>query len=183
MNVYVGELRPIAPSYLGQLLELFLNLLVALSLSLDATHVERLSSTLADDHQIPRMVSTQIMAWFGEITEGKWKVDVESVMKEVGLGILRQHKVRCRVGMSSHNGQLIFFQDEPIEKDILLAKWKTLVGDTFESFVSLSLLSVSSFKQSASIVVVLIAHASGKLPCITERHRYADLLPRFLPSS
>lgn len=123
------------------------------------------------------------MSWFGEITTGKWKVDVESVMKEVGLGILRQHKVRCRVGMSSHNGQLIFFQDEPIEKDILLAKWKTLVGDTFESFVSLSLLSVSSFKQSASIVVVLIAHASGKLPCITERHRYADLLPRFLPSS
>lgn len=56
--------------------------------------VEDLCSALSDDHDIPRTVSTQVMSWFGEITEGRWKMNVEGVVKEVGLGILRNHRVR-----------------------------------------------------------------------------------------
>ena len=33
------------------------------------------------------------MSWFGDVKGGKWAVDVGGVAKEVGLGILRNHKV------------------------------------------------------------------------------------------
>lgn len=35
------------------------------------------------------------MGWFGEMNlgEGRWKMDVESVVREVGLGTLRHYKV------------------------------------------------------------------------------------------
>ncbi|KAF8974485.1 sister chromatid cohesion protein Dcc1 [Flammula alnicola] len=105
-----NELRPIAPSYLNRLLELILNLLVSLSMKHTSVSVEELSSALADEHEVARGVSTQIMSWF-------------AVVKEVGLGILRNHR------------------HEPIERDELLSKWKTQVGDTFESLVSLTLLA------------------------------------------
>ncbi|KAJ7179056.1 sister chromatid cohesion protein Dcc1 [Mycena filopes] len=65
---------------------------------------------------ISRTVSTQVMEWFGEVRDGVWTMDI-------GLGILRQHK------------------DEPIEKDMLLGRWKSAVGDTFEARVALPLLS------------------------------------------
>ncbi|KAG6869263.1 hypothetical protein C0993_000016 [Termitomyces sp. T159_Od127] len=120
--VYNGELRPIAPAYLDHLLELFLTVLVALSLSHESASVEAMSSSLADDHQVPRPISTQIMSWFGEIEDGKWKMNVNALIKEVGLGILRHH--------------------QPISQDELIAQWKLLVGDTFTSKVNLELLSV-----------------------------------------
>jgi sister chromatid cohesion protein DCC1 len=89
-----GELRPIAPSYLSSLLELILNLLVSLSLPYNSASVGELSSTLADEHEVARAVSTQVMSWFGIIQEGKWNMDINSVLKEMGLSILRQHKVK-----------------------------------------------------------------------------------------
>ncbi|KAG5648993.1 hypothetical protein DXG03_000342 [Asterophora parasitica] len=92
LNIH-GELRPIAPSYLNRLLELVLNGLVALSLSYESASVERLSSSLADDHDVPRAISTQVISWFGSIKDGKWKMDVNPLIKEVGLGVLRQHRV------------------------------------------------------------------------------------------
>ncbi|KAF8165271.1 sister chromatid cohesion protein Dcc1 [Crassisporium funariophilum] len=116
-----NELRPIAPSYLTRLLELLLNLLVSLSMQHTSASVESLSSAFVE-HEVPRAVSTQIMVWFGEIKDGKWQMDVKAVVKEIGLGILRDHR------------------HDPIEKEDLLAKWKSLVGDTFESAVSLALL-------------------------------------------
>ncbi|KDR83664.1 hypothetical protein GALMADRAFT_235995 [Galerina marginata CBS 339.88] len=118
-----NELRPIAPAFLNRLLELILNLLVSLSMKHASASVEDLSSALADDHEVSRAVSTQVMSWFGEIKEGKWKMDVEAVVKEVGLGILRNHR------------------HDPIERDDLFARWKSQIGDTFESSVSLNLLS------------------------------------------
>lgn len=55
--------------------------------------VEALSAALADGHEVSRAVSTQIMSWFGEIKDGKWKMDVDALVKEVGLGVLRSHRV------------------------------------------------------------------------------------------
>ncbi|KAJ6539425.1 sister chromatid cohesion protein Dcc1 [Mycena capillaripes] len=123
-----GALRPIAPAFLSSILETILNLLVSQSMSPRAVPVEDVAATLADENEISRAVSTQVMAWFGEIRDGVWEMDVDGVLREIGLGILRQYK------------------DEPIAKDTLLDKWKLAVGDTFEASVTLPLLSVSIAK-------------------------------------
>jgi sister chromatid cohesion protein DCC1 len=88
-----GNLRPISLTYLNQLLELVLNLLVSLSQPHTCASVEDISSALANGHEVPRVVSAQVMSWFGDIHQGKWKIDVDCVIREVGLGILRNHKV------------------------------------------------------------------------------------------
>ncbi|OBZ67045.1 putative sister chromatid cohesion protein DCC1 [Grifola frondosa] len=118
-----GELRPIAPSHLNTILELLLNYLVSLSLPHDAADIKELASALEDDHDIKKSVSTQVMGWFGQVSDGKWKMDVDDVVKGVGVGILRTYK------------------DEPIAQDDFLGKWRKTVGDTFEARVSLNLLS------------------------------------------
>lgn len=92
--LYEDELRPIAPAYLTRLLELILNLLVSLSMKHDAAQVEPLTTALADEHDVSSVVSTQVMQWFGELKDGHWKMDVPAVVREVGLGILRNHRVR-----------------------------------------------------------------------------------------
>jgi len=56
--------------------------------------VEKLCSALAENHEVSRVVSTQIMSWFGEIKDGRWKLEVDAIVKEMGLGILRNHRVR-----------------------------------------------------------------------------------------
>ncbi|KAJ6515809.1 sister chromatid cohesion protein Dcc1 [Mycena sanguinolenta] len=118
-----GSLRPIAPSYLTAILETILNLLVSQSMAPRAVPVEDVAATLTDENEISRAVSMQVMAWFGEINDGVWTMDVESVLKEIGLDILRPYK------------------DEPIPQDMLLDKWRLAVGDTFEASVSLALLT------------------------------------------
>jgi sister chromatid cohesion protein DCC1 len=88
-----GELRPIAPGYLHQVLELLLNVLIALSLPHDAAPVDELVSTLANDHEVAHDVTKQVLSWFGEVDAGKWNMDVKSVVKEIGLNLLRRHRV------------------------------------------------------------------------------------------
>jgi sister chromatid cohesion protein DCC1 len=91
-----GFLRPISKDYLKTLLELVLNLLASLSLPPDAIPIDDLVSSLAQDHEVPRVVSMQLLAWFGDVDEacGIWKMDVSAVVKEVGIGLLRHHRVR-----------------------------------------------------------------------------------------
>ncbi|KAF8238753.1 hypothetical protein L208DRAFT_1354508 [Tricholoma matsutake] len=149
-----GKLQPIAPSYLSLLLELILNLLVSLSLPYDGASVEELSSTLADEHEIAKGVSTQVMSWFGNIREGKWSMDINAVSREIGLNILRHHK-------------------NTIKKDELLTKWKSIVGDTFGSSVSVSLLS-GNYLASASDAELISYFPASALP-IEAAPRFADL--------
>ncbi|CAA7259838.1 unnamed protein product [Cyclocybe aegerita] len=153
-----NELRPMTPIYLTHLLELILNLLVSLSMKHTAAPVERLLSALADEHEVSRAVSIQVMYWFGQIKEGKWAMDVPAIVKELGLGILRNHR------------------HEPIEKDELLAKWKSQVGDTFEETVSLDLLSGNYIEAESlgSDEVVLKYFPSSALP-VDPAARFADL--------
>ncbi|KAG5342545.1 hypothetical protein C0989_000673 [Termitomyces sp. Mn162] len=149
------ELRLIAPAYLDHLLELFLNGLVALSLSHESASVEALSSSLADDHEVPRSISTQVMSWFGEIEDGKWKMDVSALTKEVGLGILRHHVY------------------QPISQDELTAKWKTSVGDAFASKVNIELL-LGNYLASINDSESLTYFPASALPVDPVR-RFADL--------
>lgn len=88
-----GSLRPISPGYLCNILELVLNTLITLGLSYKSAPAGELVDALADEHEISRQVSEQVISWFGIITNGRWKMCVDDVVKEVGLGILRSHKV------------------------------------------------------------------------------------------
>ena len=91
-----GALRPLSPSYLHKILELLLMHLVSLSQPHDAAFVLELTQSLEDEHEVRREVTLQVMRWFGEVdaADTLWKIDVEKVVRQVGLGILRQHKVR-----------------------------------------------------------------------------------------
>ncbi|KAF8844679.1 hypothetical protein BDN67DRAFT_894275 [Paxillus ammoniavirescens] len=123
-------LRPIASAHLSTILELLLNYLISLSLSHEAASVEELVSALADDHEIPREVSNQIISWFGVVKEGVWKMDVNALVAEIGLGIIGHYK------------------HDPILETEFMTKWKNAVGDAFESVVSLQLLSGNYLRNS-----------------------------------
>lgn len=86
-----------APVYLTRLLELILNTLVSQSMKYDAAPIEALLTILADEHDIPRAVSEQAMAWFGDTKDGKWSVDILAIVKEIGHGILRNYRVCYQV--------------------------------------------------------------------------------------
>ncbi|KAJ7094684.1 sister chromatid cohesion protein Dcc1 [Mycena belliarum] len=157
-----GALRPIAPAYLATILETILNYLVSQALTRQqAVSEEDVAATLADENEISRAVSTQVMEWFGEVSDGMWTMDVEAVVREIGLGILRQHK------------------DEPVAKDTLLDKWKDAVGDTFEAKVSLPLLSGNYLVSPASGIngsdtMMLTYFPCSALP-IDPASRFVDL--------
>jgi len=67
--------------------------MVSLSLPSDSVPLEQLISVLADEHDIPRTVSIQVMSWFGSIAQGQWKLKLDMLIKEVGLGVLKPHMV------------------------------------------------------------------------------------------
>jgi sister chromatid cohesion protein DCC1 len=90
---YLLDLQPIQPAYLKNILELLLSYLVSMSIPHNAAPVEALLAALSEEHEIPRPVVRQVMSWFGSIHSDLWSVDVDAVLKEVGLGILREHKV------------------------------------------------------------------------------------------
>jgi sister chromatid cohesion protein DCC1 len=89
--------------YLHKILELLLMHLVSLSQPHDAASVLELSQSLEYEHELGREVTLQVMRWFGQVDDAgeRWEMDVEKVVRQVGLGILRQHKVWCKQISSS----------------------------------------------------------------------------------
>lgn len=148
-HLHAGQLRPIASAHLTTILELLLNYLVSLSLPHEQADAEELASALADEHEIPRQVSAQVMSWFGEVKNEKWTMNVDAVMKEVGLSILRYHKVVYipNLHQDSTAPLTLLLQDDPIQENEFIERWKKAVGDTFESSVALGLLSVGTTTQ------------------------------------
>ena len=73
--------------------------LVSLSQSYNSASVVELCRSLEYEHEVRREVTLQVMRWFGEVdaADELWKMDVEKVVSQVGLGILRQHKVGVNV--------------------------------------------------------------------------------------
>ena len=47
------------------------------------------------EHDVRCEVTLQVLYWFGQVGDAdeRWKMDVEKVVRQVGLGILRQYKV------------------------------------------------------------------------------------------
>lgn len=148
----IGTLRPIAASYLSAILELILNSLVSLQQVNDSASVKLLVGALQDDHDVRPQVTRQVMGWFGDVDAHQWKMDVPSVLKQVGMGILRVYRVR-RIICRPLNSLTVYKHDSIDEKEFL-DKWKNAVGDTFASQVDLSLLSV---RRSPAIVTQCIA--------------------------
>jgi len=135
---------------------------VSSSLSHQAAPIEELTSTLEEEHDIKKAVSMQVMAWFGEIDAGLWIMDVSSVVKEIGVGILRAYK------------------DDPINATTILEKWRVAVGDTFADKVAVDLLKgnyleveASSF-QDHSTDPLLVYFPSSELPT-DPAARFSDL--------
>ena len=74
------------------------------------------------------------MHWFGQVddSDGRWEMDVEKVVRQVGLGILRQYKIGFRPHSSIdfnfvHGWYLQSLQSDPISEDELMTKWNTAV--------------------------------------------------------
>jgi sister chromatid cohesion protein DCC1 len=70
-------------------LELLLNSLVFIGLSHEAASVDGLTTVLEIEHEIWR--ERQLITWFGDIS---LENDVDAMMNQVRVGILRAHKVR-----------------------------------------------------------------------------------------
>lgn len=96
--------------------------------------MERLTGTLQREHDISRTVSLQVLRWFGELNAGMWKMNVDEVLSELGLGILRNHK-----------------QNDPIERQVFMDKWREAVGDTFADRVELGLIAGNYLERSSGI--------------------------------
>ncbi|KAN0111869.1 hypothetical protein V8E52_008075 [Russula decolorans] len=113
---------------LHKILELLLVYLVSLSQPHNAASVLELSRSLEFEHEVRREFTLQVMHWFGHVDDAdeRWEMDVEKVVRQVGLGILRQ-----------------YYKSEPISEDEFMTKWNTAVrvGDTFISNTSLNLLT------------------------------------------
>ena len=163
-------LRPLSPSYLQKILELLLMHLVSLSQSRDAASVRELSQSLERDHEVKREVTLQVMRWFGEVDaeNESWNVDVEKVVRQVGLGVLRQYNVGgVRNFFSKHMciNMCDPLQNDQVPEDEFMDKWNTAVGDTFTSSTSLQLLSVSTTIFRLLVIrSSFIRHSPGKLP-------------------
>ena len=96
-----GHLRPLARPYLTRLLESLLNTLVCQGLPLPprAVPAHALVHALEVEHEIPRRVTQQVLPWFGKVeTDGedpRWEMDVNQVVRQIGVGRLMSHKVRA----------------------------------------------------------------------------------------
>ncbi|KAG9316366.1 sister chromatid cohesion protein Dcc1 [Chiua virens] len=152
-----GCLRPVAPAHLNTILELLLNYLVSLSLSHDAAPVDDLVSALVDDHEVPREVSNQIMSWFGQIEANTWKMDVNAVIAEIGLGIIRHHK------------------HDPILETEFMTKWRNAVSDAFASAVSLQLLSGKCLRNPNDVSGATLSYLPASSLPTDPAARFAEL--------
>ncbi|KAI0373427.1 hypothetical protein BV20DRAFT_1100060 [Pilatotrama ljubarskyi] len=148
-----GELRPLAPAYLTTILEVLLNRLVSESLSHANAPVTELLQGL-EEHDIPRDVTRQVMAWFGRFhwPDGleAWEMDADAGVREIGLGILRSHR------------------NDPVAEEDFLAQWRNAVGDTFAERASLALLAGNYLTSTAPLtdppVSLLTYFPSSALP-------------------
>jgi sister chromatid cohesion protein DCC1 len=68
--------------------------LVSLSLPHNAASVLELSRSLEFEHEVRRSVTSQVMGRFGQVDDAdeRWKMEVEKVVRQLGVGILRQYK-------------------------------------------------------------------------------------------
>ena len=113
-------LRPISQSYLNSVLELLLNAIVSMTLSPDAVPVIDIVETLQSEHEVQRDVLLQVLPWFGELdgeVSGRWKMDQRAVVRQLGIGILSDHRVRYFLFLFSSAAFIITYTDQSSRRD------------------------------------------------------------------
>lgn len=103
------------------------------------------------------------MGWFGDVDEYHWRMDAPSMLKQVGVGILRAYRVSCFLPRGSPKS-LTSWKHDPIDENEFLDKWRNVVGDTFASQAELPLLSVRPFRPSRE-ALLFIAVDRGTILC------------------
>ncbi|EJD52739.1 hypothetical protein AURDEDRAFT_158470 [Auricularia subglabra TFB-10046 SS5] len=124
-----GEMRPLERGYLAQMLKLLLNTMVAQSMSADAALVDELILSL-EEHDIPRDVASQILPWFGTVSENHWAANLESIAREIGLSILQS------------------YSDQGVLLDEFLQIWADAMSDSFISAIDMRLLEGNFIQNS-----------------------------------
>ena len=88
-----------------------------------------LSPSLECEHEVRREVTLQVKHCFGQVddSDGRWEMDGEKVVRQVGLGILRQYKIGFRPHSSVdfnfvYGWYLLYLQSDPILEDELMTK-------------------------------------------------------------
>jgi hypothetical protein len=65
-----------------------------LSITPDWVTLIDLADSLQKDDNIPREVTIQLFEWFGHnLGQGKWKLDMPSIVKEIGKEVLSRSEV------------------------------------------------------------------------------------------
>jgi sister chromatid cohesion protein DCC1 len=95
-------LRIVPLQTLAHILLLILDTIVIHSLPHGAVRLFILFDSLSAEHEIPQEITKQVVDWFGVVdsAKGTWKVDVEAIVKHIGLSILSGHKVRYSLLLS-----------------------------------------------------------------------------------
>ncbi|KAF8530392.1 sister chromatid cohesion protein Dcc1 [Hysterangium stoloniferum] len=155
-----GHLRPLSPSFLTQILETILTALVSQGLPLppNPVPIDRLTHHLDLEHEMPRLVTEQILPWFGVVNGNNWEMDPTAAVKQVGLG------------------RLMTYKNDPPTIEHFLDQWRTAVGDVFASIVDIALLEGNYLLSPAppTQATHLVYFPSSALP-ITATALFTDL--------
>ncbi|KAG8936796.1 hypothetical protein FRC03_007606 [Tulasnella sp. 419] len=162
-----GSLRLLPDSQLTRILTLILTTLVSQNLSHKSPiPVKKLTEELFYEHEVAQNLTPQVCHWFGDVFtqngEEKWTMDVEKVVRQIGLSVLIQHR------------------NEALTEEEICREWKDQVGDTFEDAIKLELLSgnyVDTTDPSYASSVVKPRYKyfpASQLP-INPSQRFADL--------
>jgi len=92
MSKAIRSSAPALPTYLHKILELLLMYPISLSQPHNAASVIELAVLLEFEHEVRREATLKVMRWFGQVDDAdeRWEMDIEKVVRQVGLGILRQ---------------------------------------------------------------------------------------------
>ena len=116
------------PNELAPLLSLILTLLTIHATSTESSSarapIRPVVNALEDDHEVRPELTHAIMGLFGEVDGAEWKFDAQSMVREVGKGLLANLKSEGR------------------PSEIFTADWREQVGETWAEMVDLKLLEV-----------------------------------------
>ncbi|PVG02456.1 hypothetical protein CPB86DRAFT_725555 [Serendipita vermifera] len=115
-------LRPLSTEYLGKILVYIFTSLVSYGLPRNDIPAARLMEIIQQEHDIPAVVTRQVMQWFGTIDAGKWDMDSLEAVKHVGLGLLRP------------------YIHEAIKYPEFIFQWRNAVGDAFSHHVDVKII-------------------------------------------
>ncbi|KZO98809.1 hypothetical protein CALVIDRAFT_561751 [Calocera viscosa TUFC12733] len=117
-----GELRSLPPSQLSMILEAILTSMVARSFSPKHVRLAEFLDAMEDDHDLPRDVIRGVIAWYGDVSEERWRADMASLVREIGLGLLMD------------------LRDNTMSEADFFNLWEKKVGDSFANEISMDLL-------------------------------------------